>query len=324
MTTVRYVARRVLESAFVVWVAFTASFVLLYLLPSDPVTMMLDRGGGGANLDEAVVAEVRAEYGFDRAVPLQYLDRLGRALRLDFGSSMQNGRPVAESIAEALPETAKLTMAALGLAVLVSLVVASVATVTRIGWLRRLLLTLPPLGKAVPAFWIGLVLLQFVSFRLGLLPATGNSGIETLILPAVTLAIPSAAVITQVLAKGLEDTWRQPYVEVARAQGVPRWRIHLRHVLRNGAMPALTMLAIVLGNLLAGSVVIETVFSRTGVGRLTQAAVSAQDIPVVQGVVVLSAVIFVSANLLVDLVHRLLDPRVVTASAVRKAGSADG
>jgi peptide/nickel transport system permease protein len=138
------------------------------------------------------------------------------------------------------------------------------------------------------------------------------------VLPAIALAAPTAAVIAQVLAKSLGATWRQPFVETLRATGASRFRIASRHVIRNGAIPVVTMIAIIVGSLLAGSVVTETVFSRSGVGQLTQAAVTHQDIPMVQGVVVLSAVVFVTVNLLVDLVYPLLDPRIVGAAvAVR-------
>lgn len=315
MNLTGYLVRRLGQAVFVVWAAFTVSFVILYLLPSDPIVTMLGAGGDGASVDPEQIAQLRAEYGFDQPVVLQYLHRLGAAITLDFGHSMQGGRPVTQSILQAFPETLKLTAAALVVALLLGTLVAVVGSSTRSPWLRQVLLTLPPLGVAIPVFWLGLLLLQWFSFRIPLFPATGNSGVGSLILPAVTLAVPTAAVIAQVLFKSLSDTWEQPFVQTLRATGASRFRIAARHVVRNGAIPVVTMIAIIVGSLLAGSVVTETVFSRAGVGRLTQSAVEYQDIPMVQGVVVLSAVVFVVVNLAVDLLYPLIDPRITRTPA---------
>jgi len=173
---------------------------------------------------------------------------------------------------------------------------------------------------AVPTFWVGLLLLQLFSFRLHLFPAFGEGGVDHLILPAVTLALPTGAVIAQVLAASLESTRRQPFIDAARAKGVSRLRIQTRHALRLSSIPAFTIAGVIVGNLLAGSVVVETVFSRAGLGRLTQMSVMAQDIPVVQGVVVFGSLVFVLVNLVVDLLYPLIDPRIVGASG--RSGSA--
>ncbi|MEU1168597.1 ABC transporter permease, partial [Streptomyces sp. NPDC005921] len=189
-----------------------------------------------------------------------------------------------------------------------------VATYTSRRWLRQLLLSLPPLGVSVPTFWVGLLLVEAFSFRLRWFPAFGNDGLRGLVLPALTLALPTGALVAQVLAKSLLTALDQAYVETARAKGAGRWRVHLRHALRNASLPALTVVGLLVGQLIAGSVVVETVFSRDGLGRVTAAAVTAQDIPLVQGVVVFGALIFVATNLVVDLVYPLLDPRIVVAS----------
>ena len=314
MSLAGYVVRRLGLAVFVVWAAFTTTFVILYLLPSDPVLTMLNKGGEGANVDPAAAAALRAEYGFDKPVPVQYVTRLLAAVRGDLGRSMQSGQPVVTTIVDALPQTALLAAVALSIALVVSSLLASAAVLTSSRALRHALLSLPPLGAAIPTFWLGLVLLQVFSFRFGWFPATGNDGWQSLVLPAVTLAVPTAAVLTQVLAKSLGSTWEQPFVETARAKGLPRSTVHLRHVIRNGSIPTLTMVAIIIGNTLAGAVVTETVFSRIGVGRLTQSAVMSQDIPLVQGVVVLSAVVFVVVNLAADLVYPVVDPRIARVS----------
>jgi peptide/nickel transport system permease protein len=186
--------------------------------------------------------------------------------------------------------------------------------------LRNALRSLPSLGVSVPTFWTGLLLLQLFSFQFRLVPAFGGHGITGTILPALTLAIPIGAVIAQVLAAGLESTWRQPFVDVALAKGGSRWWVQRKHVLRSAALPTFTIAGVLVGNMLAGSVVVETVFARTGVGRLTQTSVLAQDIPVVQGIVLLTSTVFVTVNLAVDLLYPLLDPRI--AGRTRRAGTA--
>ncbi|WP_261557595.1 ABC transporter permease [Frankia tisae] len=313
----RYVLRRLAQAVAVLWAAYTLSFLVLDYLPGDPVSAMAGGGLDGEQVGPEQVAALRAQYGFDRPVLAQYADYLGRAVRGDFGDSVATGRPVARVITEALPQTLALAGAALLLAVLAGGGLALVATYTRHRALRQALLSLPSLGVSVPAFWVGLVLVQLLSFRARLFPAFGNDGLRGLVLPAVTLAVPSSAIIAQVLAKSLLAALEEPYVQTARAKGAGRVRIHLRHALRGAALPTVTIIGVLVGQLMANAVVVETVFSRNGLGRVTAAAVGAQDIPVVQGVIVFGSLVFVLANLAVDLVYPLLDPRIVVAPAVR-------
>jgi peptide/nickel transport system permease protein len=310
----RYVIKRLAQAVGVLWAAYTVSFVVLDFLPGDPVTAMASAGMDSGDVDPARLAALRHEYGFDKPVLVQYADYLGRAVRGDFGDSISTGRPVTSTLTDALPQTLQLTGAALLLAVLLGGGLAVAATYTSRRWLRQLLLSLPPLGVSVPTFWVGLLLVEAFSFRLHWFPAFGNDGLRGLVLPALTLAIPTGAQVAQVLAKSLLTALDQAYVETARAKGAGRWRVHLRHALRNASLPALTVVGLLVGQLIAGSVVVETVFSRDGLGRVTAAAVTSQDIPLVQGVVVFGALIFVATNLLVDLVYPLLDPRIVVAS----------
>ena len=311
----RYLAGRTAAALFVLWAALTASFLLLYVLPGDPVSIMLNTDGQPTAVGAEQADELRERYGFDEPVTVQYARQLADAVQGDFGTSIATRAPVLESILDVLPQTLILTGSALVLALLMGVGLALAATFTTRRWLRQALLSLPPLGVSVPTFWTGLLLIQFVSFQLGLLPAMGNDGLRGLVLPAITLALPTAAIIAQVLAKSLSATWDEAYIDTARAKGVSRAVILLRHALRNASLPMLTLVGITVGNLLAGSVVVETVFSRAGVGRLTQLAVQAQDIPVVQGLVLLAAATFVTVNLLVDLVYPLIDPRIVHTRA---------
>lgn len=318
----RYLAQRVLQAVVVLWAAFTISFVVLFLLPSDPVSIAADGGGAGTPVDAVAIAELQARYGLDQPVWVQYWNSLSGAVRGDFGYSIATGQKVTTAIFDALPSTLALAFSALVLAVIFGGTVAFLATYTRAGWLRNILLSIPPLGVAVPTFWVGLLLLQLFSFQLRLFPAFGDQGFPSLVLPAITLALPTGAVIAQVLATSMTTTWKQPFVESARAKGVSRLRVQTKHVARLSSIPAFTIAGVLVGNLLAGSVVVETVFSRAGVGRLTQTSVMAQDIPVVQGIVVLTSLVFVAINLLVDVLYPLIDPRIV-AEYKKPAAKAD-
>jgi peptide/nickel transport system permease protein len=312
----RYLARRLGQAVFVLWAAFTVSFVILYALPSDPVAIM--SGGDATDIPPAMLDALRHEYGLDQPLWRQYLGQLGDVLHGDLGRSVQNHRPVTELIREALPATIQIAGAGLALAIVGGGTLALVATFTRRRWLQQTLLSLPPLGVAVPSFWVGLLLLQQFSFHWTWFPAVGNEGWRSIVLPAITLALPTGAQIAQLLAKSMQHTLDEPYIDTARSKGASRTRVHVRHALRNAALPALTMSGLLVGALLAGTVVTETVFSRTGLGRLTSASVAAQDIPVVQGLVLFGAAVFVIVNLAVDLLYPLLDPRIGRVGSRRR------
>ena len=321
----RYLALRVLQALWLLWAAFTISFVVLFALPSDPVSIAADGAGPGTPVDKAAIAEMQARYGLDKPLWDQYVTALGNAVRGDLGMSIATGQQVRDAIGDAIPSTLALTGLALLFAVAGGVGLAFTASYARRPWLRDALAALPSVGVAVPTFWTGLLLLQLFSFHWRLAPAFGGQGFAGTVLPALTLALPAGAVIAQVLTAGLETTWRQPFVDVAVAKGGSRWWVQRVHVLRPACVPALTIAAVLVGNMLAGAVVVETVFARAGLGRLTQTSVLAQDIPVVQGIVLVSALIFVTVNLAVDLIYPLLDPRI-TAGAARVAAdtSTDG
>ena len=305
-----YLARRLGLAVGVLWAAYTVSYVVLYLLPGDAVETMAGGGLDGQPLSPAELAALRARYGLDQPLVVQYGQALWKALHGDFGVSVQNGQDVTRAIGDALPSTLGLAATALVLAVVLGVLLALVATYTRARWLRQSLLSLPALAVSLPVFWVGLMLVQVFSFGLGWFPAVGARGVQALVLPAITLALPLGAQVAQVLASSLDRTLDEPYVVTARAKGVGRVAIHLRHALQNAAVPALTVVGLLVGQLLAGTVVVETVFTRPGVGRLTVDAVSIQDIPLVQGIVVFAALVYVVANLVVDLIYPLLDPRI--------------
>ena len=308
----RYIARRIGQGVIVLWAAYTISFLILYLLPGDAATLFAG-GGDQEAIDPELVAQLRSELGLDRPLYEQYLAGMGKALTGDFGISTQTGRPASDLLLESLPPTLALTAFAFVLSVVFGVVLALSASLARAQWLRNVLSSLPPLGVSIPVFWIGLLLLQAFSFRIRLFPSMGNEGFESLVLPAITIAIPSGAFIAQLLSRSLRSTLAQPYVEIVRAKGASERRVQLGHAFRNAAIPSLTMVGVLIGGLLSGAVVTETVFSRLGIGRLVVTAVNNRDVPVVQTVVVFAALVFVVANLVVDLVYPLIDRRITLA-----------
>lgn len=298
------------QALLVLWAAFSLSFAILYALPGDPVSILLAQSGEPGAADPAKVAELRARYHLDGSLWQQYGGALWRLLHLDLGTSLQTGKPVAQAIAAALPSTLALAFAALLLALPLGVGLALAAHQVRRRPLQSALHNAPALVVSLPTFWVGLVLLQLFSFHLHWLPAMGEHGIASLVLPAVTLALPCAAMIAQVLGRSIASVTQQPFVQALRSKGVGPWRLLCGHILHNAAIPLLSLSGTLLGNLLAGAVVTETVFSRDGVGRLAQAAVASQDIAVVQGVVLLAATLYVLTNLATDLLYPLLDPRI--------------
>lgn len=316
----RYVLQRIGQAVLVLWAAYTVTFAILYLLPGDPVALMLSANNIEVDSLTAQEREVAAaRLGLDRPLWEQYLGMLGAALRGDFGTSFTKGIPVTELLAQRLPGTLALSAIAIALALTLGVAIALVAAWLPRGRLADLLRRAPAVGVSVPNFWIGLLLIQVFAFTLGWLPAMGSEGWQSLVLPAVTMAIPTAAVLAQVLTRSFDDTLGEAYIATAQAKGLGRGAVLIRHAFRNAALPTLTILGLLVGSTVTGSIVVETVFSRNGVGRLAQESVLAQDIPVVQAIVVLAAAAFVVVNLIVDLLYPLLDPRIARTPRVSRA-----
>ncbi len=314
-----YVLRRVGGALLVLVLAFTAAYILLAALPGDAV--LARYGNPDLGLTAAQLAEIRAAYGADRPQIVQFLETAGSFLQGDLGYSIQSGAAVSALLAEALPSTLTLAALALVAAVLLAVVIAVVAThpglrghaATRA--LRNLLRGLPPLMVSLPVFWIGIVLIQVFSFQLGLVPVLNAGPVESLILPVATLAIPIAAPLAQVLIRSIDEVLAQPFVSVARARGATNTWLLSRTVARNAVLPAMTMAGLLFGELVGGAVVTEAVFGRMGIGQVTAQAVAARDTPVLLAVVVISTVVFVLINLVVDLLYPVLDARLRRSGA---------
>lgn len=314
-----YLLRRTGGALLVLALAFTAAYVLLAALPGDAVLARYGNPDLGLTPDQ--LAEIRASYGADQPAIVQFLDTAASFLRGDLGYSVQSGASVSALLAEALPST--LTLAALGLLVAVVLAVAIAALATHPGLqshrvtraLRSTLRGLPPLMVSLPVFWIGIVLIQVFSFQLGLVPLLNASPAQALILPVATLAVPIAAPLAQVLIRSIDEVMAQPFVAVARARGASSTWLLWHTVARNAVLPTLTMAGLLFGELVGGAVVTEAVFGRMGIGQLTAQAVAARDTPVLLAVVVISTVVFVLINLVVDLLYPVLDARLRRSDA---------
>ncbi|HCD1615356.1 ABC transporter permease [Serratia marcescens] len=306
----RYLAGRIGQAALVLWAAFTLSFILLQVLPGDAILIKFQNPDMG--LSPAQIADMRAAYGADVPLWRQYLHTLGSVLHGDLGFSMQAGVPVTALLAANLPATLQLAVLGFAVALLLALIIAFVSNLTGFGWLRSALQMLPSLFVSVPTFWLGIVLIQLFSFRLKLIPIINPGEWQGVILPIAALALPISAPLAQILIRSIDAVQTQPFVAVARAKGASRSGVLWRHVARNAMLPALTIAGMLFGELIAGALITETVFGRSGLGQLTQQAVVNQDVAVLQAIVLISAAAFVIINLLVDLLFPLLDPRLKT------------
>lgn len=304
----RYLARRIGQALLVLWAAFTASFILLQALPGDAILIKFLTPELGLGPQE--IADIRASYGADTPVWNQYLHSLAGFLTGNFGYSVQAGVPVSQGLATNLPPTLRLATFGFAMALLLAVALAFAAQVAPLRWLRSALQSLPSLFVSVPVFWLGIMLIQIVSFRLGWIPVINPGRWEGLVLPTLTLAVPISAPLAQILLRNIDEVLTQPFVSVARAKGATRNWVLWKHVARNALLPTLTIAGVLFGELLAGAVVTEAVFGLNGLGSLTQQAVGNQDTAVLQAVVVFSATAFVLINLAVDLLYPLLDPRL--------------
>lgn len=312
-----YVLRRVGQAVLVLVLAYTAAYLLLAALPGDAVLARYGSPELGLTPDQ--IEAIRQSLGADQPLIVQYVRSIAGFLTGDFGYSVASGAAVSDLIVTALPPTLTLAVLGLALAVLLAVTIAFTATYGGGRWLRRVFRGIPPLFVSLPVFWIGIILIQVFSFRLGLVPVIGANPVQALILPVITLAIPIAAPLAQVLMRSIDEVREQPFVTVVRARGASTSWLLWRNVARNALLPTLTMAGLLFGELVGGAVVTETVFARAGIGQLTAQAVANRDTPVLLAVVVISTVAFVVINLIVDLLYPVLDARLRTAASARKS-----
>jgi peptide/nickel transport system permease protein len=300
-----FLIRRILLTIPVILGVATLVFSLIHLVPGDPVQAML-----GESASPADIAELRSKLGLDRPLIVQYLAFLKGVATGDLGTSLRTNQPVAAAIAERLPATFELAMVAMTMAALFAIplgIIAAARAGTRIDHAAT---TLALVGISMPSFWLGPLLAIVFSVSLGWFPVSGRGTPAHLVLPAVTLAAPLAAVLARMTRASLLEELHELYVLAARARGVSRLRAVMKHAFRNSLIPIVTVLGLQLGAVLTGAVITETIFAWPGVGRLLIQSISFRDYPLVQGCILLIAMSYVSMNLLTDVVYGLLDPRI--------------
>ena len=312
----RYIIRRVLQGIPVLFIVTIIVFLVLNLLPGDPV---MARQGSQMSPDFAqLIEQLRKQMGLDRPIHERYVFWLTHALRGDLGVSYITQYPVADSIRQRLPATIELVLVSIIIALLISLPAGILAALNQNSWIDWVVTGLVTVGMAVPSFWLGIIFIIFFSVRLGWLPAIGYEpllkdpakNLTHLILPATTLALIIAAPIMRFLRSSLLEAIRQDYVTTARAKGLRESVVVGRHVLKNALLPLVTVVGLQFGNLLGGAVIIEWLFAWPGMGWLTVDAVFKRDYSVLQGTVTVAAILFVVINLLVDILYAVLDPRI--------------
>ncbi len=300
----RYITNRALQGLIAIFGALLIVFVA-QRLSGDPVALMLPM-----DASEAEFTAMREALGLDRPLLVQFAIFLGNALTGDFGQSYQWNAPAMQLLLDRLPATLELAMAGLFFAVLLAVPLGVFSAVHRGGFLDRSAKVFAMLGQAIPGFWIGLLLILFIAVELQWLPAYGRGTPAHLVLPAIALGWYPVAAMTRTLRSSMLDVLESDYVRMERAIGLPERTIVWRYALRNAAVPLVTMVGVYFANMLGGAFVIEVVFAWPGVGRTVVDAVFARDFPVVQAGVMLSAVVFVVVNLLVDLSYGFIDPRI--------------
>ena len=309
----RYIIRRLLLMIPVAFLVSVMIFMLLRLTPGDPIAILF-----GEEPDPTVIANIRHQYGLDRPVPVQYANWIGRFLRGDMGRSLRTHQPVTEAIFTRLPATLELGLAALCFSLLISIPIGILSATKRNSVWDLVGTSFPLLGVSIPNFFSGIMLILFFSltFRIfspgGYVPFKVDAGqnLKHLVLPMIALGTPSLAINMRFMRSGLIDALGQEYIRVARAKGLNERAVVIRHALKNAFIPFVTVVGLQVGALLEGAFITETIFLWPGVGRLAVDSIGGRDYPVVQGIVLVSALSFMAVNLLVDILYAVLDPRI--------------
>ncbi len=301
----RYIIRRLIYTIPVMLVVSVIVFGILHIAPGDPATML-----AGEDARPEDVAAIKAIYGLDQPLYVQYGVWLGNVARGDLGRSIVTRRPVLAEISSRLQPTVELALSALLVAIVVGMAVGVISATRQYSLMDHAAMVVALLGVSVPVFWLGLMLILLFSVELRWLPTGGAGTFQQLVLPAITLGAASTAIIARMTRSSMLEVVRQDYIRTARAKGLVERIILARHALKNALIPVVTVVGLQFGYLLGGAVITETVFSRPGLGRLLVTSINSRDFPVVQGTLMLLAVSFVLVNLLVDLLYGYLDPRI--------------
>lgn len=301
----KYLINRILQTIPVILGVIAITFVLMYIIPGDPVLSMV-----GERYDEETITRLREELHLDDPLPIQFGRYLFNVLRGDLGNSFITGRSVAADLAAKFPNTLMLALGAMTVAIFFGITVGIISSLRPGSLLDKGSMFITLLGISAPVFWVGLMLVLVVGVWLKWLPPTGFGGIEYLILPAITLGTRSAAYLARLTRATMLEVLNQDYIRTARAKGLPEWKVVLKHALPNTLVPIITVIGTDFGSYLSGAVLTESIFGWPGVGRFALEAILKRDFPVIQGTVLFMALIFIMANLIVDLLYGIVDPRI--------------
>lgn len=301
----RYILKRVVQVIPVLIGVSLLTFLMVHLIPGDPIVVMLGDRATAENVER-----LRREFGFDRPLYVQYVDYVWKALQGDLGHSIRTRQPVLEEVLRVLPSTLKLTAAAMLVATIVGVSAGMLAATAKHRVVDFLTMALVLVGISTPTFFSSLILILIFSLQLDLLPVAAGSGIKPLILPSIALAAPAAAVLARITRSSLLEELRKDYVRTAFAKGLRERSVMTVHVLKNALIPVITIVGLQVGGLMAGAVIVESVFARPGIGRFAVTSINARDMPAIQGIVLVAALIYVSVNLLVDVLYGFIDPRI--------------
>jgi ABC-type dipeptide/oligopeptide/nickel transport system permease component len=300
-----YIVRRLLPAVFVLWGVASVVFVIVRMVPADPALLI-----AGETATPQQLAELRHQMELDQPLILQYLQFLGNTVTGHFGNSYTQGVPAMQLIGQVLPNTVLLAVLACALALIVSFPLGLLAALKVNGVADRIVSVGSLFLQSLPGFWIGVVLLLVFSRTLKWLPSAGLNDAQSLILPTIVLALPFIAILTRLTRSGLLEVIGEGYIQTARAKGLPERTVIFPHAVRNALIPIVTVIGLEFGTLLGGAVVVETVFSFPGIGKLLVSSIQVRDYNVAQACVLVIAVGFVLINLIVDLLYAYLDPRV--------------
>ena len=301
----RFVLRRLALCLPVLAIVITAIFLLIHLIPGDPVLQMLGEGAAPVELET-----LRKRLGLDQPLHIQFLEYWTRLLRGDLGTSFKFNRPVTQLLLTRYPATLSLALVSMIVAIAIAIPAGVTAAVNHHGWMDRLLGFSTLLGLSFPNFVLGPVLILLFSIQFGWLPVSGRDSVSSYLLPALTMGTSMAAILTRMVRSSMLEQLSSDYVRTARAKGLGRHAVLYRHALRNGLIPVTTIVGLQFGALLAGAIITETIFSWPGLGRLTIESIHARDYPLLQGCVLSIAVTYVLVNFLTDLTYSFLDPRI--------------
>lgn len=301
-----FIARRLLATIPVLLGVSLAVFLMLQLVPGDPAELMLSE----FQTTPEQIARLRAQLHLNDPLPVQFGRFVWNASHGDLGYSVRSKRPVSAEIRDNVPSTLQLAIAGLLIAAVIGTVLGVLAAIRQHTWMDASSMFLALAGVSMPSFWLGFLIIFVFSLHIRLFPATGGGDLRHLVMPATTLGLGAAAIIARLTRSSMLEVLNQEYMTTARAKGLRERRVILAHGLRNALIPVVTIFGLQFGQLLAGTVIIETVFGRPGIGRLIVDAILAKDFPMVQGIVLLIATSYVIVNLIVDILYGFLDPRI--------------